>query len=90
MASIHHNSNYIYYPWLCLLPILGEKGLGTQQSKDSRGLWSQFPFWSLWVASLLHAAVSHFIFTPHLVLTACPHPHCLYLVFTKANVGERE
>lgn len=47
MASIHHNSNYIYYPWLCLLPILGEKGLGTQQKLCSLGLWSQFPFWSL-------------------------------------------
>lgn len=32
----------------------------------------------------------HFIFTPHLVVTACPHPHCLYLVFTKADAGERE
>lgn len=90
MASIHHNSNYIYYPWLCLLAILGEKGLGIQQRWCSLGLWSQFPFWSLWVASLLHAAVSHSIFTPYLVVTACSHPHCLYLVFTKADAEERE
>lgn len=60
MASIHRNSNYIYYPWLCLLPILGRRAWGL-----SRGcaLWSHPPFGSLWVASLLHTAVSHFIFT---------------------------